>query len=372
MQFSCESAQLAKAVNTVRKAISSSPNAPIFSGIHLLLSGNELKLVAMDINFSMEKTLEVNGNEDGTVLVPAQYIGDLLSRFNDQVLTVSKADNDSELNISTETGNFNIPIMDDKEFPAMPVIQEERVLTLPDETIHQLIRQTVYACSNDDQRPLFNGVYLEKKGQNITCVGTNTHRLAIKSVTVDTLDDSEYSMLIPSRMLKEIAANLNGDLPEDVSLFQQKNQLLVRLGTLKILCTLIEGKFPDFRKPIPESFNNRSLVNRVEMERIIQRVSLFSQDSYNIVRLAIEGDKITFSSAAGDRGQGREVLSCITEGSELPLNIAFNSKYLMEFFKNIDTDEVILETNSSLSPARMVPKDDSSYMYIVTPVRVIF
>ncbi len=82
MQFSCESTQLAKGVNTVRKAISSSPNAPLFSGIHMILQGNELKLVAMDINFSMEKTMEVNGQEDGSILVPAQYICDLLARFN--------------------------------------------------------------------------------------------------------------------------------------------------------------------------------------------------------------------------------------------------------------------------------------------------
>ena len=85
MQFSCESTQLAKGVNTVRKAISSSPNAPLFSGIHMILQGNELKLVAMDINFSMEKTMEVNGQEDGSILVPAQYICDLLARFNNQV-----------------------------------------------------------------------------------------------------------------------------------------------------------------------------------------------------------------------------------------------------------------------------------------------
>lgn len=371
MQFSCESTQLAKGVNTVRKAISSSPNAPLFSGIHMILQGNELKLVAMDINFSMEKTMEVNGQEDGSILVPAQYICNLLARFNNQVLTVTKKEGDSELSITTQTSDYNIPTMDDRDYPAMPAIEEERVLTLPDETLRQLIRQTVYACSADDQRPLFTGVYLEKKGQAITCVGTNTHRLAIKSVTVDTLDDQEYSMLIPSRMLKEIASNLTEEVPETVSLFQQRNQLLARMKDLKILCSLIEGEFPDFRKPIPPSFANRSSIDRAGMENILQRVSLFSQDKYNIVRFAIDGDKITFSSSNSDRGQGKETLACTTTGSSLPLTIAFNAKYLMEFFKNIDSDEVILETNTSLSPARLMPKDDTGYMYIVTPVRVI-
>ena len=88
MQFSCESAQLAKAVNTVKKAISSSPNAPIFSGIHMSLNGNTLELVAMDVNFSMKKVLEVNGNEDGVILVPAQSLGDLLAKFSTDILTL--------------------------------------------------------------------------------------------------------------------------------------------------------------------------------------------------------------------------------------------------------------------------------------------
>jgi DNA polymerase-3 subunit beta len=371
MQFSCESAQLAKSVNIVRKAISSSHNAPIFSGIHITLEGNTLELIAMDINFSMKKVIEVNGAENGDILVPAQSIGDLLAKFNSEVLTLQQKAEESELTITSETGTYHIPLLDKKDFPAFPNIEEERTLTLPEDIIGSLIRQTVYACSVDDPRPVFTGVYMEKKGQNITCVGTNTHRLAIKTAVVEQADDSEYSLLIPARVLKEIANNLNGDLPEDVCLAQKGSQIMVRMGSLSILSSLIEGHFPDYSKPIPPSFNNRTVINRVDMEQAIQRVALFSQGEYNIVRLNLEADKTVLSSAASDRGQGMEIVNCTTTGTSLPLPIAFNSRYLMEFFKNIDSDQVVLETNTSLSPARLMPADDPSYTYIVTPVRVI-
>ena len=205
MQFSCESAQLAKAVNTVKKAISSSPNAPIFSGIHMSLNGNTLELVAMDVNFSMKKVLEVNGNEDGVILVPAQSLGDLLAKFSTDILTLTQKEGTQELTLTSETGTYHIPLIGSDDYPSFPEFEGERILTLPEDLLGQLIRQTVYACSTDESRPLFTGVFMEKKGQHITCVGTNTHRLAIKSADPETADDSEYSLLIPARVLKEIA-----------------------------------------------------------------------------------------------------------------------------------------------------------------------
>ena len=213
---------------------------------------------------------------------------------------------------------------------------------------------------------------MEKKGQHITCVGTNTHRLAIKSSEAETADDSEYSLLIPARVLKEIANNLTGELPEDVAIIQKDSKILVRMGSLSLVSSLIEGTFPDYSRPIPPSFKNRTVLNRQNLERAIQRVSLFAQGEYNIIRLNIEAERVVLSSAASDRGQGMEIMEGVTTGEELPLNIAFNSKYLMDFCKNISSDQVVLETNSSLSPARMMPVDDPSYTYIITPVRVIF
>ena len=375
MQFSCISSELAKGVNTVKKAISSSPNAPIFSGIHFLLAGNEVSLVAMDLNFTMNIVLQVNGAQDGEILVPAKAIGDLLARFDgDDTLTLTQNENDTELTIEAQKarGQYHIPLMNPEEYPALPSIGQEHVLQLSEDVIGSLIRSTVYACSTDESRPLYTGVLLEKKGTELTAVGTNTHRLAIKTAILENGDDSEFSMLIPARVLKEIGANLNGDLPEDVELRQERRQIVAKVGNLTIISSLIEGNFPDFRKPIPPSFNNRTVFNRTDLEKAIQRVALFSQSDYTIVRLSLEADHIVLSSAVSDMGQGQEIVACTTIGSSVPMNIAFNSRYLMDFFKNCGTDQVCLETNTSLSPARLMPEGDSTYTYIVTPVRVIF
>ena len=354
MQFSCESKELAQSVNIVKRAISASNNAPIFSGIHVILQGNSLQLIAMDNTYMMNKQLEVNGEEPGDILIPAKAIGDLLARFDpDETLTIQQ-------------------LPGEEEYPAMPRFQGERTFQLSEELIGKLIDTTVYACSTDASRPLYTGVYLEKAGKSLTAVGTNTHRLAIKEAELEEGDDSEFSMLIPARLLKEIRSNLNGELPEPVTLSIQGRQIMAKVGNLTIISSLIEGKFPDYKRPIPPSFSNRTVFSRVDMEKAIQRVALFSQSDYNIVRLAIDTDGIILSSAVSDMGQGKEIISCQTIGEALPLNIAFNSRYMMDFFKNCGSDQISLETNTSLSPARLMPEGDASYTYILTPVRVIF
>ncbi|WP_296397797.1 DNA polymerase III subunit beta [Acidaminococcus timonensis] len=375
MQFSCESKMLAQSVNIVKRAISASNNAPIFSGIHTTLKGNELHLIAMDNTYSMNMKLEVNGVEDGDILVPAKAIGDLLAKFDaDEVLTIQQLDGEKEMTLTAAKarGQYHIPLMDPEEYPAIPAFTSERVLELPEEVIGNLIDTTVYACSTDMSRPLYTGVYMEKKGRSLTAVGTNTHRLAIKEAELENGDDSEFSMLIPARLLKEIGSNLNGELPEPVTLALQGRQIMAKVGNLTIISSLIEGKFPDYKRPIPPSFSNRTVFNRVDMEKAIQRVALFSQSDYNIVRLAIDADGITLSSAVSDLGQGKEIIACQTVGDNLPLNIAFNSRYMMDFFKNCGSDKVSMETNQSLMPARLMPEGDSTYTYILTPVRVIF
>lgn len=128
------------------------------------LNGNTLELVAMDVNFSMKKVLEVNGNEDGVILVPAQSLGDLLAKFSTDILTLTQKEGTQELTLTSETGTYHIPLIGSDDYPSFPEFEGERILTLPEDLLGQLIRQTVYACSTDESRPLFTGVFMEKKG----------------------------------------------------------------------------------------------------------------------------------------------------------------------------------------------------------------
>ena len=208
-----------------------------------------------------------------------------------------------------------------------------------------------------------------QKDGKITFVGTNTHRLAIKSLPYE--GNEELSMIIPSKVLGEISRNLTGEVPQQVLISLLNNQIMVVIDNIVIVSRLIEGQFPDYRRVIPPKFALTSKVNIKELAGAVERVALFSTDGdYSIIKMSVAADEITITSSSPDVGTGLEVVSCQTIGD--PLNVAFNAKYILDILKNLEAEEAVLSMNTSLSPVCVTCADEPDYTYIVTPVRVVF
>ena len=259
--------------------------------------------------------------------------------------------------------------MNEEDFPKFPSFNGNKSIEIPDDKIKDLIRKTIYACSNDESRPLFTGILFDVSTENITCVGTNTHRLAIKSV--EQANEEAMNLIIPSKVLAEIARNLNSEVPQMVKISLLNNQIMIVIDNVIIVSRLIEGKFPDYRRVIPPKFNVTAKVNIKELANAVDRVSLFSSDGeYSIIKININGNKMVLSSSNPTSGTGKEEIACESNGENL--NVAFNSQYMVDILKNLETKEAIMSLNTSLSPVCISPVDDDSYTYIVTPVRVVF
>lgn len=371
MRFTCKTSVLSKAVQTAKKAISSNPSTPIFSGIHLIASPNQLEIQAMDLNMAIGCQIEANVQETGNIVIPAKYLSDLIATLQSEEVNVFKNIDDSTVSIESGTASFQIVLMDENDYPAFPSVEGEEKLVISDEVMKDLIKKTIYARSTDETRPLFTGILFEKKGSNITFVGTNTHRLAIKTVEVENSEEKDYSMIIPGRLLTEVVNNLNSDLPQEVVVSLHNRQIIIKIGKITIVSSLVEGEFPDYRRVIPAKFDIKSTVNIKALEGAVKRVSLFSGDGdYSIVKINVKNSEIVVNSSSNDVGKGRESVNCVTEGESL--NVAFNARYILDILKNIDAEEVTLELNNSLSPVCIKPVSDEKYLYIVTPVRVVF
>lgn len=371
MIFSCNTTMLAKAIQIVKKTISSSPSLPIFSGIHIIADNNQLEINAMDLNMAISCNIEAEVQEKGEIVVPHKYFSDLISSLEAATVVISRINNRNEINIDAGKANFQISLMDEMDYPAFPKIEGKQRLVLKDSEIKELIKKTIYACSTDESRPLFTGILLEKKGASLTFVGTNTHRLAIKNVLLDNNEEQDLSIIIPARTLKEMLANLNSVLPQDVEISLLNRQIMVKIDRVTIVGSLIEGNFPDYRRVIPPQFEIKTIFNIKELEGAVKRVSLFSKDGdYSIIKISIGAQEITVNSSSQDVGKGKETVSCETTGETL--NVAFNSQYILDILKNMDAEQATMELNNSLSPVRIKPQNDENYTYIVTPVRVVF
>ncbi len=369
MKITCNSDALNKAIQIVQKAIVSKPSTPIFSGIHILTLEDKIELQAMDLNMAISCTTDAQILEPGEIVVSAKYLSELIRKFSGEEITIEKNIATKNITITSSASEFKLLLMSEEDFPKFPLFDGDKSIEISDDKIKDLIRKTIYACSTDESRPLFTGILFDVNSDNITCVGTNTHRLAIKSIAQENAEP--ISLIIPAKVLAEIARNLNSDVPQTVKISLLKNQIMVVIENVIIVSRLIEGKFPDYRRVIPAKFAVTAKVKVKELAGAVERVSLFSSDGeYSIIKFNINGNVMTLTSSNPASGTGREIVNCESEGDNL--NVAFNSQYVMDILKNMESEEVIFSLNTSLSPVCVKALGDDSYTYIVTPVRVVF
>ena len=369
MLITCNTSELNKAIQTAQRAIVSKPSTPIFSCIHLLAQNNQLTIQAMDLNIAISCTIDANITEPGEIVVSAKHISELVRKLTAETVTITKSQDNKTIKVTSGKADYQLLLMNEDDYPKFPTVDGKKSLTIEDTKIKELIKKTIFSCSSDDARPLFTGILVEAKDDKLTFVGTNTHRLAVKSLPQPT--EEPLSMIIPSKVLNEISRNLVSDVPQEVKISLLNNQIMVVIDDVIIVSRLIEGKFPDYNKVIPAKFAVKCSVKAKELASAVERVALFSTEGdYSTVKMSIAQGQMLLTSSSADVGTGKEVLDCTTEGDAL--NVAFNAKYLLDILKNVESEEVLLSMNTSLSPVCITTPEEDNYIYIVTPVRVVF
>ena len=369
MLFTCNTSELNKAIQTAQRAIVSKPSTPIFSCIHILTQNNQLTIQAMDLNMAISCTIDANISEPGEIVVSAKHIAELIRKLTTETVTISKNQDNKTIKVASGNSDYQLLLMNEDDYPKFPSFNGNKSLTIEDSKIKELIKKTIFSCSTDEARPLFTGILVEAKDDKLTFVGTNTHRLAVKFLPQAT--EEPMSMIIPSKVLNEISRSLVSDMPQEVKISLLNNQVMVVIDDVIIVSRLIEGKFPDYNKVIPAKFAVKCSVQAKELAGAVERVALFSTEGdYSTVKMSIAQGQMILTSSSADVGTAKEILPCTTEGDAL--NVAFNAKYILDILKNVESEEVLLSMNTSLSPVCITAPEEDNYIYIVTPVRVVF
>ncbi len=369
MIITCNTSNLNKAIQTVQRAIISKPSTPIFSGIHFKAEADKLEIIAMDLNMAISCTIDAEITKPGEIVVSAKHFSELIRKLPGEAITISQNTANNTIKVESGKSEFQLLLMNEEDYPKFPEFNAEKTFTIEDEKIKELIKKTIFSCSNDEARPLFTGILVEIQDGKITFVGTNTHRLAIKSMNLEASEP--MSMIIPAKVLGEISRNLASEVPQQVQISLLNNQIMIVIDNVVIVSRLIEGKFPDYRKVIPPQFKIKATVKIKEMAGAVERVALFATEGeYNIIKMSINDGELTITSSSPEVGTGKEVISCVSEGDQL--NVAFNSRYILDILKNLESEEATFSMNTALSPVCVKSTEEEDYTYIVTPVRVVF
>ncbi len=374
MRFSINQSAFMNGVGTVQRAISTkNVLPPILSGIYIEASGDHLVLRATDLEIGIECVIAANVHSEGAVVLPARHFVEIVRKLPEIEILFEEADN-GQVRIGYGKSEILLNAYDADEFPTLQDFDEQSTLTLNTHDVVSAIRNVSIAASSDYSRPIFTGVLFEVSGNRIRLVATDTHRLAYTEIELEEESQQDpLSLIIPNRSLTELTKILNPD-EEQVRVVINENKILFETAQMKITSRLIEGKFVNYRQVIPEGFSTRVRMLRKPFHDSLDRASLMSRDDLskkklNTVKLAISESVMEISSRSSQIGALEEEIPVHLEGD--PLDIGFNAKYILDVLRVMDSEEIVMELTSPLSPGIIRPaQGDDKTLFLVLPIRL--
>jgi DNA polymerase-3 subunit beta len=364
MWFSCEKSILQDAIDTVQKAASSKTTYPILEGILIEASEGKVTFTATDLDIGIETYIFADVKKTGSIVLNSKLFGEIIRKLPNDIVTLKLDEN--EVTIICLKSEFTLIGNNPKDFPLLPSINENAMYEVSQDILKNMIRQTIFAISQDETRPILTGVLFEVKNQKLSMVALDGYRLALISCNLEMMND--ISAVIPGKTLNEISKIL--EISEDkVKITFTPNHILFNLGQTRIISKLLNGEFINYRQIIPDEYKFRVKVKVDELTDSIERAALLSREGKtNLVKFEINDDLMVITSNS-QMGKVYEEVKISLEGEGI--KIAFNSKYLLDVMRIIDSEEIYMEFTSNVSPCILKKADSSDYIYLILPVRLV-
>jgi DNA polymerase-3 subunit beta len=368
MKFIVSSAALLKELSNINGVITTNPVVPILENFLFEIDKNKLIITASDLQTSMITDLEVESKESGNIAVPAKILIETLKNLPEQPVTFSIDTSTYSIEISSDNGHYKLAGENATDFPKVPSVSPDFSVTMSTDVLHQAINNTIFATSNDELRPAMTGVYMNLTETNSTFVGTDGHKL-IRYRRVDVATTNGNTIIVPRKGLNMLKNTLPTDSIEVTVDFNVSNAFF-HFGNLKMICRLIDERYPDYENVIPTDNPIRMTIDRLEMLSSLKRISIYANKTTHQVRLKITGSELLISAEDLDfANEANERLACEHEGDDI--EIGFNSKFLMEMLSNIDSKQVELHLSAPNRAGLIIPKDqdeNEDLLMLVMPV----
>jgi len=370
MLFTTSKENLNAAVNAVQKAINPKSIIPLYTCIKLDVRDNVAILTGAGLDISIECSIPVQMEKEGSALIPARYFGDIIRRLPDIPITLEHTES-MEMTLRYEKSVFTLKTISADDFPSPDEFKGGLDFSISADILKKMVRQSSFAASADDMKGVFTGLLWEINGKELSIVGTDTHRLAwvkgqISNNEIINDDEVKGSFIIPARIAVEISRLIQ---EESCHVQADNKTVYFAFDHTKINCHMLQGNFPNFRQVIPASFVTEVQVDNKLLRDAADRIALFStmNDTSSTIHMEIDDGMMSIHSRS-DIGFGREEIPVRQEGEDM--KISFNSRYITDVFKVIDGDEVNIRLSGQLSAGVMKEKEDESFLYLVLPVKV--
>jgi DNA polymerase III subunit beta len=354
-------------------------------GVRIETSGNHLAVVGTDLDLTIHVSTEAIGISDGVCVAPAKLLADIVRSLEPGAVTIEAEA--EKVEIGAARSRFSLRTFPIDDFPTLPEPPQPATF-LPAAGLASALRQVVRAASNDDARPLLTGVLVAAEGKDVRLVATDSYRLAMRDIDGSDALAGASQILVPARALAELqklsvlgmptrdsASGSTGEGGDDgdgvlptIGLSIGDHDVTFTAGDVKVSTRLLDGSYPDYQQLIPSEYPNRLHVGKDSLLDALRRVRLLVRDNTTPVRLSMRPGGVDLTVVSQEVGDASETVDADFDGTEL--TIAFNPTYLIDGVEAVTGDEVLLETVDATKPATVRAAEETSFRYLLMPVRV--
>jgi len=362
MKFTCNRDNLIEGINIVQKAVPTKTSMSVLEGI-LIQVYEELKITGNDLELGIEYEVPAIIEEIGSIVINSKTFGDIVRKLPDVYVTLETS-NTNTLHITSGAAHYEIKSSPAEGYPQVVSIDTNVIYTLTEKDLKGIIKQTVFAASIDGSRPILKGVFMDMTDKNINFVAIDGYKLAIK--TIEKHIDVPISVVIPTRILNEIVKVLNSN-DDEIKICCNENQIMFFTDNFKFVSRLLKGEYIKYQSMIPREYKTEVNIKSKEFLYAVERGALVMNDEKKYPLLvSINTEEFVVSSNA-ENGSSREVVEAEVVGDAL--EIGFNSRNMMDCLKAVEDEKIKVLFTTNIGPCVIKGSEDSSFLYLVMPVK---
>ena len=354
---------LTEAVNNVSRAVSNKSTIPALEGILLKAYGSKLSISGYDLEIGITTSIEATVQEQGEVVVNSKLFAEIVRKLPEEVVCI-ETDERMITYITSGQADYQIVGMSSVEYPDLPLFEENENIEIKGNILKDMVKSTVYALSDNNAKPVYTGSLFDISDKIFRIVAIDGYRMAVRKEDIDS--DVESQFVVPGKTQNEILKLINDD--ENVNISVGQRHIRFKIEEYSVISRLIEGTFLDYKSTIPKTSKTEVVINTRSLINSVERMALLNSDKIQSpVRCSFSSDEIRLSCTSAV-GKANDKICAPVIGEDV--EIGFNNRYLLDALKNVDTDEVKITLNGSLSPIIITPVKGDSFVSLVVPMRL--
>jgi DNA polymerase-3 subunit beta len=369
MRFTISREKLQEGLAAVTASIPTKTTLPVLANIMVEATDKGIRLSGTDLDIAVTTEVTADVESTGAITIPAKKLSEIARELPPAPVRIAAA-GEQRITLDCGRSHFKILGLPRDEFPSFPSVRFNESWRIRSGDLQKLIAHTSFAVSNEESRPILNGVLWELRPESMRMVATNGHRLAKMEMPIKATGAPASDLIVPPKALEQIRRLFPED--EELEIARGENHLGFRSPFTAVYTRLIEGPYPNYDQVIPRDNNRVAIADRAALTSALRRMSVIASDQTHRIRMSFNAGMLKFSVQTPDLGEAQDELPVRYTGD--PLDIGFNANYVLEILRYIPTDEVRLTFKAPERAATLEPEgwsDSASYLCLVMPLRLL-